>query len=91
MLQILNEIRSDLAAVNDSWNILAFRSQVAAESAPSDHPSPTTASGQTATVVIPQLLWLPAVRRNQILLAGNIARGATHSPVQQESWPARLQ
>jgi len=31
MLQILNEIRSDLAAVNDSWNILAFRSPVAAE------------------------------------------------------------
>jgi Ribosomal L18 of archaea, bacteria, mitoch. and chloroplast len=30
-VQILNEIRSDLAVVNDSWNILAFRSRVATE------------------------------------------------------------
>jgi hypothetical protein len=45
MLRILNEIRSDLAAVNDSWNILAFRSQVAAEIRAFRPPEPYNGKG----------------------------------------------
>jgi hypothetical protein len=45
MLQILNEIRSDLGAVNDSWNILAFRSQVTAEICAFRPPEPCNGKG----------------------------------------------
>jgi large subunit ribosomal protein L6 len=45
MLQILNEIRSDLAAANDSWNILAFRSPVATEIRTFRPPEPHNGKG----------------------------------------------
>jgi hypothetical protein len=45
MLQIPNEIRSDLAAVNDSLNILAFKSQVAAEPRAFRPPEPYNGKG----------------------------------------------
>jgi hypothetical protein len=45
MLQIPNEIRSDLAAVNDSLNILAFKSQVAAEIRAFRPPEPYNGKG----------------------------------------------
>jgi Ribosomal protein L6 len=45
MLQTLNEIRSDLAAVNDSWSILVVGSQIAAEIRTFRPPEPYNGKG----------------------------------------------